>query len=274
MYSISRSSNINCTNNQILIIYVAELQESSGGKCWILTDIADHSQLGSPQRLADKRRIMESFSTRNDGDVDKRVRRLQQPLEDLEIRAQDRTVSLERRLDECNRRAEESDRKAKESDSRAEEFESNAGESDRRAEESDRRAEESDRMSREFEKMANKSGTRAEESARRAELLRRELAGVRQSLQERTSELQLATEQLRECEQYFAANNSHWVVRREEIEMTGPELGRGGWATVSVATFRGVHVAAKTIHRQIISPHNIQLFRREMNMAARLRLPT
>ena len=181
---------------------------------------------------------MESFSTRNDGDDDERVRRLQQQLEDLEIRAQDRAVSLERRLDESNRRAEE--------------FE-------RRAEESDRRAEEPDR--------------RAEESARRAELLQRELAGVRQSLQERSMELQLATEQLRESEQRFAANNSHWVVRREEIMMTGPELGRGGWATVSVATFRGINVAAKIIHHQIISPHNIQLFRREMNMAARLRHP-
>ena len=260
-------------NNLILIIYVAELQDSSGGKCWILTDIADQSQLGSPQRLADKRRIMESFSTRNDGDVDERVRRLQQQLEDLEIRARDRAASLERRLDECNRRAEESDRRAEESDRRTEESDGRAEESDRRADESDRRAEESDRRAREFERMTNESGRRSEESARRAELLRRELAGVRQTLQERTRELLLATEQLRECEQRFAASNSHWVVRREEIEMTGPELGRGGWATVSVATFRGVRVAAKTIHRQIISPHNIQLFRREMNMAARLRHP-
>ena len=270
-----------------MIIYVAELQESSGGKCWILTDIADHSQLGSPQRLADKRRIMESFSTRNDSDVDERVRQLQQQLEDLEIRAQDRAVSLKRRLDECNRRAEEFERRAEESDRRAGESDRRAEESDRRAEDSDRRArefetmanesgrmaEESDRRATEFETMANESGRMAEESARRAELLRRELAGVRPSLHERTRELQLATEQLREYEQRFAASNSHWVVRREEIEMTGPELGRGGWATVSVATFRGVQVAAKTIHRQIISPHNIQLFRREMNMAARLRHP-
>ena len=55
--------------------------------------------------------------------------------------------------------------------------------------------------------------------------------------------------------------------------MTGPELGRGGWATVSIAMFRGVCVAAKSIHQQIISLHNIQLFRREINMAARIRHP-
>ena len=103
--------------------------------------------------------------------------------------------------------------------------------------------------------------------------LRQELGGVRQNLQEHTREVQLARQQLRECEQCLSASNGHWVVRRDEIEMTGPELGRGGWATVSVATFRGVQVAAKTIHRQIISTHNIELFIGEMNMAARLRHP-
>ena len=63
------------------------------------------------------------------------------------------------------------------------------------------------------------------------------------------------------------------MVRRGEINLTGPELGRGGWATVSVAVFRGLRVAAKSIHQHIISPHNIQLFRREMNVAARIRHP-
>ena len=55
--------------------------------------------------------------------------------------------------------------------------------------------------------------------------------------------------------------------------MIGPELGRGGWATVSVATFRGARVAAKCMHNQIVSYNNIQLFKREMNMASRIRHP-
>ncbi len=59
----------------------------------------------------------------------------------------------------------------------------------------------------------------------------------------------------------------------EDIELTGPEIGRGGWATVSVAKFRGVQVAVKRIHNQIVSRHNEDLFRREMQMAARLRHP-
>ncbi len=55
--------------------------------------------------------------------------------------------------------------------------------------------------------------------------------------------------------------------------MTGPEIGRGGWATVSVAKFRGAQVAVKRIHNQIVSRHNEDLFRREMQMAARLHHP-
>ena len=277
---------------------------SSGEKNWILTDIADHTQLGSPKRLDDKRRMMESFSTCSDGSVEHRMRRLQQQLEEMEIRAQESY----RMTEESHRRVEDSDRRAEESDRRAEE----AG---RRAEESDRRAEESDmrvgQLQRELAVVSQslQGKTRAVQLARQQqreceqhlqertrevtltrEQLReseqhlqertREVISAReqhreceQHLQERTWEVTSAREQLRECERRLTASTSHWIVRSEEVEMTGPELGRGGWAIVSVAKFRGMRVAAKTIHRQIISQHNVQLFRREMNMAARLRHP-
>lgn len=62
-------------------------------------------------------------------------------------------------------------------------------------------------------------------------------------------------------------------MERAEIQITGHEIGRGGWATVSIATFRGVCVAAKSIHSYIISSHNRRLFKREMEMAARIRHP-
>ena len=112
-----------------------------------------------------------------------------------------------------------------------------------------------------------------QERTREVTSAREQLRECEQHLQERTREVTSAREQLRESECRLTASTSHWIVRSEEVEMTGPELGRGGWAIVSVATFRGVRVAAKTIHRLIISHHNVQLFRREMNMAARLRHP-
>ena len=65
----------------------------------------------------------------------------------------------------------------------------------------------------------------------------------------------------------------HWVVQRDEIQLTEEQLGAGGWAVVKVAVFRGQRVAAKCLHNQIISAHNIRLFTREMNMAAHARHP-
>ena len=62
---------------------------------------------------------------------------------------------------------------------------------------------------------------------------------------------------------------SSWRVEHEEIEETGEEpLGVGGCGEVSIAMIRGVIVTAKFIHKAIISSHNINLFLREMHMAA------
>ena len=302
---------------QYVNTYFPELQDahSSGKKSWMLTDIADHTQLGSPKRLDDKRRLIESFRARNDGSADERVRRLQQQLEEMEIsvresneraididrravelnsmleesvrraeeadrRAEEsdgraevsdqRAEILQRRAEESDRRAEESDRRAEESDRRAEESDGRAEESDGRAEESDGRAEESDRRAEESDRRAEESDRRAEESDRRAEESDRRVAEVRQQQQRSLADMR---QRLRECEDLLQAYDAQWVVRREEIELTGPELGRGAWATVSVAKFRGALVAVKRIHNQLVSRHNIQLFRREMNMAAKLRHP-
>ena len=226
---------------------------------------------------------MESFSTCSDGSIDDRMRRLQQQLEEMEIRAQ-----------ESARRAEESDRRAEESDRRVEESDRRADESDRRAEESDKRAEEAGSRVGQLQRELTVVSQSLQGKTREVQLARQQLREYDQHLQQRTREVTSAREQQRECEQHLqertrqvtsareqlresehrlTASTSHWIVRSEEVEMTGPELGRGGWAIVSVATFRGVRVAAKTIHRQIISHHNVQLFRREMNMAARLRHP-
>ena len=80
----------------VIKIYFAELQDtrSSDKKSWILTDIADHTQLGSPKRLDDKRRMMESFSKVNNGNADRSMSRLQQQLEKMEIRARESEKSF------------------------------------------------------------------------------------------------------------------------------------------------------------------------------------
>ena len=204
--------------NRVLLYFVECLKTSSGGGKWSLTDIADHTQLGSPARLATKRRMILSSSSQ--GNMDDTVRRLEQQLQESQIERD----QLQRRAEDANQRAEDSQR-------RAAELQTQVVESNQRAE-------------------------RAEERVQHVE---RSLAETRLSL--------------RQSEERHQISSTHWAVRREEIELTGPELGVGGWATVTVAKFRGARVAVKRIHNQIISRHNIQLFQREMNIAARLRHP-
>ena len=65
----------------------------------------------------------------------------------------------------------------------------------------------------------------------------------------------------------------HWVVRREEVELTEEVLGIGGWGVVKIAKFRGLRVAAKFLHKIIISNYNRRQFSREMEIAAKIRHP-
>ena len=67
--------------------------------------------------------------------------------------------------------------------------------------------------------------------------------------------------------------NPHWVLQRNEIEMTNDILGKGGWGEVKIAIFRGTKVAAKCLHEVIIAEHNLHLFSREMDIASCVRHP-
>ena len=128
-----------------------------------------------------------------------------------------------------------------------------------REEELHSRVEASATAAQDFQQQAQESNRRAVGAEERVRRTERSLAEMRQTL--------------RQCEDRLESYSTHWVIRKEEIELTGPELGVGGWATVTVAKFRGIKVAVKRIHNRIISHHNLQLFQREMNMAARLRHP-
>ena len=61
-----------------------------------------------------------------------------------------------------------------------------------------------------------------------------------------------------------------WEVREDELEETEETLGIGGWAVVKVAKLK---VAAKCLHSQLIYDYHRRLFRREMDVAARVSHP-
>ena len=62
-----------------------------------------------------------------------------------------------------------------------------------------------------------------------------------------------------------------WAISRDEINLSNKILGTGGWGYVTEATFRGRRVAAKCLHEAIISPHNQEVFAKEMKISARCR---
>ena len=121
--------------------------------------------------------------------------------------------------------------------------------------------------------------TTFEERARTAEdtvkMLQNRIAELEQTnatLKERAKTvIRDLTRQLEE--QLDKAKTPSWVVKKEDILLTEKELGRGGWGVVKAARFCGIEVAAKLLHGAILSPHNQQLFKREMNIAASVRHP-
>ena len=111
---------------------------------------------------------------------------------------------------------------------------------------------------------------RAEERAIKAE---QELKLSRQQAEShlRGHLAQLTVQHIPQSSDYLKPS---WRVQSKEIQVIGGRpLGVGGWGEVREAMFRGVKVAAKFIHESIISPHNIDLFIREMKIAACVRHP-
>ena len=219
-------------------------------------------------------------SSSNKDDTTRRLELQPQECRVREEELQRRAGVLQTQVEDANRRVEASNRRAGELQTEVEDASRRAETSNRRAgelqtqvEDANRRAEASNRKAGELQTEVEDASRRAEASNRRAGDLQTEVQGAEDRIQDLQRSLAETTQELRQYEDCLQANSTHWVVRREEIELTGPQLGVGGWATVTVAKFRGIQVAVKRIHDEIISHHNLQLFQREMNMAARLRHP-
>ena len=159
--------------------------------------------------------------------------------------AQQRVNQIEQETKEQIHQAEE---RARLAERRSHDLRQRAHDAEQRSHDLQQRSHDVEQQNRALERRLHEVEQRARESERRA---RQAEAAVQQSEQE-----------------------SHGLVQRREIELTEEEVGRGGWAAVVVADFRGTRVAAKCFYQQIlVSPYNRQLFNREMIMAARLRHP-
>ena len=65
----------------------------------------------------------------------------------------------------------------------------------------------------------------------------------------------------------------NWIIPKEAVTLSNEVVGHGAYGSVKKATFRGLTVAAKVMHRAIMSEHNRQLFVREMSIAIILHHP-
>ena len=116
-----------------------------------------------------------------------------------------------------------------------------------------------------------------EQEQEREENSQRQLRETRQQLRNcrgQVSELQLSLSTAQQTiNQLRNQGTRDWVIPRDEIQITEKCLGRGGWGSVNEGTYCGCTVAVKQIHDLILSPHNIHLFEREMNIASECRHP-
>ena len=248
---------------------------STGGphtREWVLTDIADSTQLGTRERVRAKVRKIQATRTvaaTGDGRRDESEGRVRE----AERRAREAESDIKREKEIAEHQAREAERQVRAMEDRAREAERRVGDAEREKEdikrgkdiaehqvkEAEGRAREAEGQAREAEDQAREAEDRAREAERGKEAAENRQRGAEQRLVESEGKLRRL--------------ETRWVVERREIQLTDQELGRGAWATVSVAIFRGACVAAKCVHNQIVSPHNIQLFKREMDMAARIRHP-
>ena len=145
------------------------------------------------------------------------------------------------------------------------------------AEDRAREAEERVRVS---EERVRESEERVRESEERVRVVEGERIMELQQALARNNELQqrLSEVEGREREKVVVQDQAiaaeqrgpSWEVREDELEVTGEELGCGGWAKVKVAKLK---VAAKVLHEQLIYDYHHRLFRREMDVAARVSHP-
>ncbi|CAH3182536.1 unnamed protein product [Porites lobata] len=203
---------------------------------------------------------------------------MRQKMQDLrEANSTSRTSELERQLRDFQQREENFQRQLRDTQQREEnlqrqfrDLQEREQSAQRQLTESQQREQNLQRQLRELQEQEQNSQRQLTESQQREQ----NSQGQLRNCQEQVSELQLSlsTAQLT-INEFRSQETRDWVITRDEIQITDKCLGRGGWGSVNEGTYCGCTVAVKQIHELILSPHNINLFEREMNIAAKCRHP-
>ena len=123
--------------------------------------------------------------------------------------------------------------------------------------------------------------------------LRHQLTNAQRQLQEKDEENTTMEEQLRTKQQEVneleislstaqlalserpRQQSPDWVISRDQIQLTGKCIGKGGWGCVVEGKYCGCTVAVKQIYEVLLnlSSHNREMFEREMSIASKCRHP-
>ena len=225
----------------------------------------DLREANSPGRTPELERRLRDFQQREEN-FQRQLREMQEREQNLqrELRVvQERDQYSQSQLTEFRQREQNMQRLVRE----LREAEQN---SQRQLTEFQQREENSLRQLTEFQQ-------REENSQRQLRELQRQLSEIGQQLTNsrgQVSELQLSLSTAQQTINQLRNQGARdWVIPRDEIQITEKCLGRGGWGSVNEGTYCGCTVAVKEIHELILSPHNIRLFEREMNIASKCRHP-
>ena len=232
------------------------------------------------QRQSTEMQQCEENLQRHLGELQKPEQNSHRQLTELPQREQ----TLQRQLREVQERDQNSQRQLTELQQREENCESLLREMRQREGNLKRQLTQLQEQEQNSQRQLTESRQREENSQRQLRELRqreensqRQLRETRQQLTNcrgQVSELQLSLSTAQQTiSQLRSQGTRDWVIPRDEIQITDKCLGRGGWGSVNEGTYCGCTVAVKEIHELILSPHNIRLFEREMNIASKCRHP-
>ena len=149
--------------------------------------------------------------------------------------------------------------------------------SQRQLREMQQREETSQRQLREMQQRGTNSLRPSREIQQRLENFQQQVSVLERQVREKDQEVNKLELSLSSAQQTIndlqRQEECDWVISRDEIQMTNKCLGKGGWGSVYEGVYCGCTVAVKKMHDLILSPHNIRLFEREMNIASKCRHP-
>ena len=232
--------------------------------------------------------LREANSTRRTSELETgQLRDFQQREENFQGQLRDgqqRGENLQRQFRELQEREQSSQRQLTESRQREQNLQRQLRELQEREQSSERQLTESrqreqnlQRQLRVVQEQKQNSERQLREFQQLEENSQRQLRETRQQFRNcrgQVSELQLSLSTAQQTISELRSQETRdWVIPRDEIQITEKCLGRGGWGSVNEGTYCGCTVAVKQIHELILSPHNINLFEREMNIASKCRHP-